>query len=252
VNFTETAILTNFYVSASRPDNQFEEKYLNARRKERRLYSDEQVLALPEVQKGEEHYEEWMIRKHSCERLMKWIEAKNKKLNVLEVGCGNGWFSHQLSKISKCHVIGSDINLVELQQAVRVFPKKQNLKFIYGDIRSGMQEDMLFDIILFADSIQYFPSLSGILNTALPKLSAQGEIHILDSPFYKQSQLLAAREKTRIYYDGLGFPDMAHCHFHHGYSALDAFKYRLLCNPNSLKNRIFTKNPFPWIFIKNN
>lgn len=229
----------------------FEEKYLTARRKENRLYRDEEVENLPDIWESHPHYKEWMIRKKSCQRLKNHLKLKKKKLEVLEIGCGNGWFSYQLSRIPNCHVIGSDINLTELQQAVRVFAKKSRLKFIYGDIRSGMLNEIKFDVIVFAASIQYFPSLTEIMDATVSRLKPDGEIHILDTPLYKPSQVAAAHERSQAYYRGLGIPETGDHYFHHSIHALSPFQYKMLCNPNSLLNRLFGKNPFPWIVVKN-
>ena len=229
----------------------FEERYLNARRKENRIYRDEEVMSLPDIWESHPHYKEWMIRKKSCQRLTHYLKARSRRLDILEIGCGNGWLSNHLSRISNCHVIGSDINLTELQQAVRVFTRKSKLKFIYGDIRSGMLNELKFDMIVFAASIQYFPSLTEIINVSLPRLKSEGEIHILDSPLYKASQLTAAKERSRVYYASLGMPEMARFYFHHPVSALSAFQHKVLSNPYSIRNRLFGKNPFPWIVVKN-
>lgn len=251
MNSTDADILTNFYVSASRPDNMFEEKYLYTRRKENRVYRDEEVMSLPDIWKSHPHYKEWMIRKKSSQRLLEYFKAKNCKLDVLEIGCGNGWLSYHMARIPNCEVIGSDINLTELQQAVRVFARKSRLKFIYGDIRSGMLNDLEFDAIVFAASIQYFPSLMEIMNVSLSRLKPGGEIHILDSPLYSASKIDAARERSKAYYNSMGMPEMTRFYFHHPVSALASFHHKILSNPGSIRNRIFGKNPFPWIIVKN-
>ena len=251
MNTTETEKLTNLYISCSRPDNLFEEKYINARRKEHRLFEDWEVQYLPIVSKMHPHHKEWSVRKRSCQRLIKHLEAQKRSLQILEIGCGNGWLSQQLSTIPGSKVIGSDINLMELQQAVRVFCKNSKLKFVYGDIRSGMLDDMNFDVIIFASSIQYFPTLEEILFVSLSHLNPNGEIHILDSPIYREQQIESAKYRSREYFTSIGSPEMSNFYFHHSYGQLSPFNYKLLTNPNSLANRLFLKIPFPWICIRN-
>jgi len=208
-------------------------------------------MSLPDIWDSHPHFKEWMIRKKSCQRLMHYLQAKGGKLDVLEIGCGNGWLSNHLSRLRNCHVIGSDINFMELQQAARVFTRKTRLKFIYGDIRSGMLNEWKFDVIVFAASVQYFPSLMEILNVSLSRLKPDGEIHILDSPLYNTAQLAAAQERSKAYYALLGIPEMTRFYFHHPISTLASFHHKILGNPRSIKNRLFGKNPFPWIAVKN-
>ncbi|MEI9943399.1 MAG: hypothetical protein WDN26_04195 [Chitinophagaceae bacterium] len=57
-----------------------------------------------------------------------------------------------------------------------------------GICNQACLKDRQFDIIIFAAAIQYFPSLAGIINTALDLLKEDGEIHIIDSHFYHSDE----------------------------------------------------------------
>jgi len=251
LNATSSIVLTNFSISAAGPDDHFEENYLNVRRKESRLYNDEEVFALPDIEKDHPHSAEWEIRKGSCRRLVQYLRARHSSPQILEIGCGNGWLTNQLSNIPESQIIGSDINLTELQQASRVFSNNPHVKFIYGDIRSGMLQDRYFDFIIFAASIQYFPSLPEILSISLERLLPGGEIHMIDSPLYKFSEMVSAKRRTLVYYQALGFPEMAKLYYHHAFRDLRFFNYRILSNPKSIKNIFFHRCPFPWVCVKN-
>ena len=114
------------------------------------------------------------------------LSAHKKAAGILEIGCGNGWLSHQLSGVPGSRVIGLDPNLGELRQAARIFRKQPNLKFIYGDFYSAVLQDLSFDIIVMAANlIHCFPSLPAIVKDALTHLRPRGELHILDSCFYR-------------------------------------------------------------------
>lgn len=233
-----------------KPDAEFENMYVALRRCEQRIYTDEELARLPIVSKQHPHYTEWQIRKRSCARLVHHLE-KRQPLKVLEVGCGNGWLSRQLSNIPGSKVIGIDVNFTELQQAARVFSHIPNLQFIYGDIRAEIFDEMEFDCIIFAACIQYFPSLQEIVACAMAKLKKNGEIHILDSPFYKPADIDAARKRTADYYNALGFPGMSGHYFHHAVTQLAAFDYDMLYQPSSLQHYLLkNKNPFPWIVVR--
>jgi SAM-dependent methyltransferase len=165
------------------------------------------------------------------------------------VGCGNGWLSYQLSTIRYSFVTGMDINLEELQQAERVFAAIPNLNFIHGDIGSVEFEN--FDVIVFAAAIQYFPSFSKIIEAASGLLNEAGEIHLIDSHFYSETEVKEAEIRSYIYFHNKGFDRMCKFYFHHPLKELKAFNFSILYDPKSRWNKIFKmKNPFYWIRIK--
>lgn len=221
------------------------------RRKESRIYNDEQVYGLPNLEKEHPHYAEWQLRRASSQRLIRYLKTKHPNPQILEIGCGNGWLTNQLSFIPGSKIIGSDINLTELQQASRVFANNPQVKFIYGDIRSGMLNDRFFDFIVFAASIQYFSSLPEMISLSLQRLLPGGEIHILDSHLYKPSALARARKRTAVYYQALGFPEMTSFYHHHTMRDLKIFNCSVLASPGSIRNILFRRSPFPWVCVKN-
>lgn len=169
-------------------------------------------------------------------------------MDILEAGCGNGWLCSQIAKAITGNVTGLDINKPELEQAKRVFTEQKNLAFITGGLESLQQKK--FHVIIFAASIQYFSSLHTTLTAAFKILHPKGEVHILDSHFYKLSELPGAQRRTEAYYSKMGFPGLAPFYFHHSFEELKLFKHKFLYKPNS----VFTvfnknKNPFPWICI---
>jgi ubiquinone/menaquinone biosynthesis C-methylase UbiE len=232
-----------------RSSKEFEQLYIDLRSHEKRIYSDEEAAALPNVREDHIHRKEWEIRKSSCQKLVRYLQRKDRHLKILEVGCGNGWLSYQLSKIHFSSVVGIDINLPELQQAERVFAEAPNLSFIYCDINSlELQE---FDVIVFAAAIQYFRSFSEIIEKALNLLSQEGEIHIIDSHFYWEDEIDDARRRSYTYFSRQGYEKMSGFYFHHSMAELAAFDFSILYNPKSSLNKIFKKkNLFYWIRIK--
>jgi ubiquinone/menaquinone biosynthesis C-methylase UbiE len=228
---------------------EFEQLYIDLRSNEKRIYTDEEVVWLPDVNEDHIHRKEWEIRKISCQKLTRYLSNKKRSLKILEVGCGNGWFSYQLSQIRDSNVVGLDINLPELQQAERVFTATPNLSFIHGNINALLEFEK-FDIIVFAASIQYFSSFSKVIKTMFGRLNDKGEIHITDSHFYYQTEVEGAKQRSRKYFYSKGFNKMNDFYFHHTLKELDGFNSMILYNPNSLISRAFKKNPFHWICIK--
>jgi SAM-dependent methyltransferase len=228
----------------------FSENYLALREKEKRLYTDEELLQLPSIETNHQHFNEWVLRKESFNRLKQYLAVNNKALKILEVGCGNGWLSHRLSAIPISQVTGCDINQTELLQAKKVFSHIPNLRFIYGDIHAAEIANEKFDYIIFASCIQYFNPLEEIINTALQKLNPGGGIHILDSPIYQRNELGAAKERTKNYFKQLGFPEMSNYYFHYCFDELSSYQIKTLYRPGFI-NRLFVRNksPFPWICI---
>jgi len=185
-----------------------------------RGYTDEEVAQLPDVPEGHPQSAVWRHRKASSRRLVEYLALKNKTLSILEVGCGNGWLSFQLSSLPGNRVLGLDRDLHVLRQAARVFREQPNLKFMCGDFYSDIMTGLTFDTIIFSASIQYFPSLNEILSASLLRLKEKGEIHLLDTP-------IRSRE-------------------------LRIFRHSYMFNPRSLTNRLLGRShQLPWIRVTN-
>jgi SAM-dependent methyltransferase len=192
-----------------------------------------------------------------------------RELSILDLGCGNGWLANHLALLAGVRVCGLDLNQRELTQAARVFvgadvgavvgadyirDDDTRLKFLYADIFTVDLPVHIFDLVVLASVVQYFPDLPALLRRLLPLLAPGGELHILDSPLYDPLEIRAAQERTRAYYAALGFPEMAADYHHHALSVLAPFRPTILYNPRALWNRAARKfgaarSPFPWIRI---
>lgn len=236
--------------SGSKP-NQFEKLYLQVRKSEQRIYTDDEVKRLPSVPPGHIHFKEWEIRKKSLNKFISFLKQKNKPLKILEIGCGNGWLSASIARSDQSlEITGADINNEELAQARRVFTSLPNLDFVYTNIDSGELKKQSFDVVLFAASIQYFSSLRKIIDEALKLLRIDGEIHIIDTIFYKGSEIIAAKKRSDDYFNSIGFPEAGKHYFHHSLDDLVNFEFKILQRPASRIGRIFgNTNPFYWIRI---
>jgi ubiquinone/menaquinone biosynthesis C-methylase UbiE len=238
-------------ISIENNSDTFEKHYHNVRLSEQRIYSNQQIAKLPDIEADHAHAGEWIIRKRSSEQLIQLLKKKKTKLNILEVGCGNGWLSAKLSEIENATVTGTDVNRIELMQAVTTFEKKNNLHFIYGDIRTAELRSHSYDIIVFAASIQYFPSLSEIITKALSLLNQDGEIHIIDTPLYDKNEIDNAALRTKNYYISLGFEEMSSYYFHHSFANLSQFNYKIIYDPKNIFSKLKKiKQPFYHIIIK--
>ena len=231
----------------------FERKYLAIREKEKRIYTDEQVLRLPEIISTHPHYPEWRIRKESMQRFLRYAKQKKFK-RILDIGCGNGWFSSHLAK-TKADVYALDVNEVELKQGSRVFSQLNNLTFVYADILvNPFKSEKLFDLIVLSSSIQYFAGISNLMTALQSLLTETGEIHILDSPLYRnKNEAALAKKRSEAYFNSMEHAWMNHYYFHHTLDQFRPFNYKILHDPSSifnrLKNAITKTSPFLWISI---
>ena len=228
--------------------------YLRVREKEGRLYPDDIAAHLPNVSEDNPLREEWQARSESLERFKGYIGALARPVRILELGCGNGWFSRHLSTVPETLVWGLDRKSSELAQAARLFGGSK-LSFLAADIFEPPFARAAFDIILLASSIQYFPDLPGLVQVLKELLKPRGELHIMDSPLYHAADLQSARERTRAYYRDLGFPEMASYYFHHTFEELTQFSPRWHYRPDSTRARFSrlagrVDSPFPWLSIR--
>ena len=229
------------------------ELYLRLREKEGRLYSDDIVASLPLIPVGHRFAAEWRARARSASRLIRYLSARPRPLSILELGCGNGWLSNLLSKAGHS-VFGMDQNRHELKQAARVFRERSHLSFFEADIFSAPFISARFDVIILASVLQYFQDAPGLMSVLSNYLKPQGEIHILDTRLYLDSELDAAVIRSQQYYASLGFPEMMRYYFHHRASDLDALHPKILYDPQALALRVkrwlgWVDSPFPWIFF---
>lgn len=229
----------------------FESAYIDIRNKEGRLLSDSGVLNLPTVERDHQHFKEWQIRSQSATRLAEYLKKRQGDKNILEVGCGNGWLCHNLSKITNAQVIGLDVNVTELRQAARVFGRLPNINFIAADVLT-LRLPVKINYIVLASAIQYFPDIVRLVEALTGLLPTTGEIHILDSPFYDKERVGQAKERSHSYFKSQHSQMQGHYH-HHTCDELSKFKYEVLYNPSDLitklKNKLTADSPFPWIKI---
>ncbi len=240
------------YVSA-KAQKQFElleQSYLLTRNKEDRILSIEQIQQLPNVPIEYAHFKEWQIRKKNISRFKTYLNQKAKGLRILDVGCGNGFFTNMMAEGNK--VVGVDVNLIELKQAAAAF-KNSSVNWYYIDIINETLPEASFDIITFCASFQYFPDPEKLLNKCLQLLNSNGEIHIIDSPFYTEKTKDTAKHNSANYYRKLGTAGMINFYQHNTYSLLKRFNSSFKYQPNNFLMKLFQlkDSPFPWIVIKN-
>jgi len=234
-------------------DLPFEHQYIPLRKAEGRMYDDAAVAKLPEVETSHPLFKEWYIRKKSTARLAQFLKIRQPK-EVIEVGCGNGWLIRYIHSALEADCLGIDMNAIELLQAVRTSGNAKSLTFIYADIFSELFAKPCADIIILASVIQYFPDAKSLLERLVNMLNQGGQVHILDSPFYSEKTIGAAKARSQEYFSTLGYAAMQFHYFHHRWYVLDSFKATIKYDPTTVVNRLSQKvlgdSPFPWIIIE--
>jgi SAM-dependent methyltransferase len=228
--------------------------YLRVREKEGRLYPDDIASRLPEIPPYHPLRDEWLARASSLEQLLIYLRRLPRPARVLELGCGNGWLSHQISALPELQVWGLDRHSPELTQAARLFASR-HLAFLAADIFRPPFNTATFDLIVVASAIQYFPDLPTLIQSLRALQTSRGELHLLDSPLYRAEEVPSARERTRAHYTALGYPEMADHYFHHTADELEQFSPRWLYRPDSVQARLSRlvgrrNSPFPWLLIR--
>ena len=243
----------NGVVRISEVDETFEKLYLQVRKKENRIYSDDEIKLLPYASKLNPHKNEWSLRTKSFMRFKEYLSQKKTKLNILDLGCGNGWLAGQLVKEFEHNYFCVDVNLAELEQGARVFENK-NISFIYSDIFKTSLAANTFDLVIINSALQYFQDVSALMKELFFISKTYGEVHIIDTPFYHPEEIMAAKNRTLKYYSSIGYSVMASKYFHHTLEEFKYLRYSYLYSPNSLKSKlskiIFDQDsPFPWILV---
>ena len=100
---------------ATVPKTDFEQIYLRLREKEQRIPTDGEVKQLPRVPAGHPHSKEWRLRRMTLRKFQRYAAGKNFE-TMLDIGCGNGWFTAQLKPFAK-EIVGMDVTRLELETA---------------------------------------------------------------------------------------------------------------------------------------
>ncbi len=228
--------------------NDFEKAYLAVREKEKRLLTLEEIRLLPYTSENDPHCSEWKLRQKNIQRFIKYLSQK-KDLEVLEIGCGNGFLTNLISKLHRA--TGVDVNLHELKQAAQAFPNA-NAKWYCADVMSEEIPPGKFDVVLFSSSLQYFSEPIKFLDKCLDMINKNGEIHILDTPFYHEETKKTAKENSKKYFNSMGEIAMEKYYYHHSFDILKKFNWKFIYKPNRFLNKFLNDSPFAWIVIKGN
>lgn len=91
------------------------------------------------------------ISRRQAEVICGWLDTETgRPLDILEVGCGTGWFCPHLAQFGR--VIGTDLSDEVLQRAQNRWP---GVGFIAGDFATLPFEDASFDVIVSLEVLSH-------------------------------------------------------------------------------------------------
>ena len=104
-------------------------------------------------------------------------KRKDKRIKVLEVGCGFGYLTYALQK-SGYDVLGLDISHVAVSQS----KERYGDFYLCADIKEyADQVGPVYDVIIFTEVIEHIPDVKGFLEAANKLLLPQGDL-IMTTP----------------------------------------------------------------------
>lgn len=136
--------------------------------------------------------------------------SENSK--VLEIGCTNGFSSLEINKLTKCNIIGIDINKNSIENAndkIKLNCLDENkIKFEYGNVEDLSKfEENTFDLIICGNAISFVSDKGKALNELIRVLKPNGFISIVPI-WYKEKPDIKIINKVN---KELGFE--IHCYY---------------------------------------
>lgn len=93
------------------------------------------------------------------ENICRYISKKNR--NVIDIGCGDGFLLHCLTKRLKCDFWGLDISAVRIKRLKNRLPFIRTVK---GDILKLPFENNQFDAVICSEVLEHVPNFEKAIN----------------------------------------------------------------------------------------
>lgn len=167
--------------------------------------------ALPFMDITGVHTQEWKLRARTFLRLQRWIRRTlynpNDGVRILDAGAGSGWMSREMA--AQNHVIALDVDAGIHGLNAIPHARRQYLA-VEGELGHFPFADGSFHLIIANASAHHVESFEVFLREAARVLRLEGMLVIMDSPTYPhETALRAAQERSRVYFEHIGFPQMA-------------------------------------------
>ena len=154
--------------------------------------------ALPRAADDDPQSGIWKIREKNFQRLAESL-GRAAPRKILDAGAGNGWLSNHLAQ--RGHTVAALDLSDDAEDGLGAWKNYENYFECYqAEIdRLPFREDE-FDRVIFNAALHYTPNLGQTLCEAKRVLKAEGQIVVLDSPYYGDARsgarMIAEREAT--------------------------------------------------------
>lgn len=140
---------------------------------------------LPQVARGDPQHAVWRIRRQSFRHLSGTVLPRlgRRPLRVLDLGAGNGWLSHRLTRLGHVCVAvdwldDPDDGLGAALHYPTPFTRLQ-ADFDHLPLVAGQ-----FDVVIFNASLHYSPNPVATIRSASQALMEGGALIVMDSPVF--------------------------------------------------------------------
>ncbi len=175
----------------------FQKEYGDIRAREGRGAADDAYyLALPYEDLTGRNTWQWSIRgktyRYFGSRVVPRIERRaGRPLNILDIGCGNGWLSYRLTlRGHSCAAVDVIDNAWDGLGATAHYLNHLERPFavVQGEMDRLPFADAQFDIAIFNASFHYSTGYVATVREALRCLRPDGDLVILDTPYYHRDE----------------------------------------------------------------
>lgn len=151
-----------------------------------------------------QNYYQWTVP--ILEDIKKYFN-ENGKYNILDVACGPGYLTKELSlNFKKSVIYGLDHSRYVINLAKNNCKNIKNINFIVNNINNTKFNNDFFDLIICKDSLHHFKNINLALKEMLRILKKDGTIYIQDlrrdTPWYILKTILPPDNNVKklIYY----------------------------------------------------
>jgi ubiquinone/menaquinone biosynthesis C-methylase UbiE len=142
----------------------------------------EYYLALPYRDLSGRNSGQWRIRASTYRYFEKHL-LRQRSLDILDLGAGNGWMSYRLSELGM-RPVAVDI-FTDAQDGLAAARNYGRFPLVEAEFDHLPFADGQFDLAIFNSSLHYSTDYHGTLGEARRCLKPTGSIVVLDSPLYK-------------------------------------------------------------------